>query len=193
MIGASATFWQRSAYATFWLLAPQNEHRIVLPEFICLAIYPATQFDLDCLAVARLGDHKGLTGILCVLKTGIPWEILPCEMGCGMTCWRTRRDREQGGTWDKIHRELLSRLRGADKIDWSLTLIDGNTVLEYIVLIDGRYVAVFRLRDEPRAEGKLFVRHLTPPYGFGRVLLVSGDRETEVRYLAESAMGFKSH
>jgi len=57
--------------------------------------------------------------------------------------------------------------------------------LECIVLIDGRYAATFRFRDEPRAEGKSFVRHLRPQHGFTRVLLVSGDRETEVRYLAE--------
>src|SRR3954453_7764254 len=37
-----------------------------------------------------LDDRKALTGILFVLKTGIPWEDLPAEMGCGcgMTCWR---------------------------------------------------------------------------------------------------------
>jgi P-type E1-E2 ATPase len=57
--------------------------------------------------------------------------------------------------------------------------------LECIVLIDGRYAATFRFRDEPRAEGKSFVRHLKPRHGFERIMLVSGDRETEVRYLAE--------
>ncbi len=57
--------------------------------------------------------------------------------------------------------------------------------LECVVLIDGRYAATFRFRDEPRAEGMSFVRHLRPQHGFERVLLVSGDRETEVRYLAE--------
>ncbi len=57
--------------------------------------------------------------------------------------------------------------------------------LECVVLIDGRYAATFRFRDEPRAEGRLFVRHLKPQHGFERVLLVSGDRETEVSYLAE--------
>ena len=57
--------------------------------------------------------------------------------------------------------------------------------LECVVLIDGRYAATFRFRDEPRAEGKSFVRHLKPLHGFERVLLVSGDREMEVRYLAE--------
>ena len=38
----------------------------------------------------RVSDRAALTGILFVLKTGIPWEYLPAEMGCGsgMTCWR---------------------------------------------------------------------------------------------------------
>jgi heavy metal translocating P-type ATPase len=57
--------------------------------------------------------------------------------------------------------------------------------LECVVLINGRYAATFRFRDEPRAEGKSFVRHLKPQHGFQRVLLVSGDRESEVRYLAD--------
>jgi transposase len=78
----------------------------------------------------RLDDRKALTGILFVLKTGIPWEDLPCEMGCGsgMTCWRRLRDWQADGTWDKIHRVLLGRLRGADKIDWSRALIDSSFV-----------------------------------------------------------------
>ena len=57
--------------------------------------------------------------------------------------------------------------------------------LECIVLVDGRYAATFRFRDEPRADGQSFIRHLKPKHAFERVLLVSGDRETEVRYLAE--------
>ena len=75
-------------------------------------------------------DRNALTGILFVLKTGIPWEDLPCEMGCGcgMTCWRRLRDWQADGTWDKIHKVLLDRLRGADKIDWSRALIDSSFV-----------------------------------------------------------------
>lgn len=57
--------------------------------------------------------------------------------------------------------------------------------LECVALIDGRYAATFQYRDEPRAEGKAFIGHLKPHHGFDRVLLVSGDRESEVRYLAE--------
>ncbi len=74
--------------------------------------------------------RPALTGILFVLKTGIPWEDLPVEMGCGcgMTCWRRLRDWQADGTWDRIHKVLLDRLRGADKIDWSRALIDSSSV-----------------------------------------------------------------
>jgi len=77
-----------------------------------------------------VGHREALTGILFVLKTGIPWEDLPCEMGCGsgMTCWRRLRDWQADGTWDKIHKVLLDKLRGADKIDWSRALIDSSSV-----------------------------------------------------------------
>jgi len=57
--------------------------------------------------------------------------------------------------------------------------------MECVVLIDGRYAATFRFRDRPRAEGASFVHHLRPRHLFSRVLIVSGDRESEVRYLAE--------
>jgi transposase len=75
-------------------------------------------------------DRAVLTGILFVLKTGIPWEDLPCEMnwGCGMTCWRRLRAWQADGTWDKIPKVLLAKLRHADKIDWSRALIDSRFV-----------------------------------------------------------------
>jgi len=56
--------------------------------------------------------------------------------------------------------------------------------LECVVLIDGRYAATLRFRDTPRAEGASFINHLKPRHGIERVLLVSGDQESEVRYLA---------
>jgi heavy metal translocating P-type ATPase len=57
--------------------------------------------------------------------------------------------------------------------------------MECVVLIDEQYAATFRFRDEPRREGESFIRHLKPRHQFNRVMLVSGDRESEVRYLAE--------
>jgi heavy metal translocating P-type ATPase len=57
--------------------------------------------------------------------------------------------------------------------------------LECVIVIDGRYAATLQFRDEPRPEGTSFIHHLRPRHHFDRVLLVSGDRESEVRYLAD--------
>ncbi len=57
--------------------------------------------------------------------------------------------------------------------------------LECVVAIDDRYAADLRFRDAPRKESHTFVSHLGPKHDFARVLIVSGDRESEVRYLAE--------
>jgi heavy metal translocating P-type ATPase len=57
--------------------------------------------------------------------------------------------------------------------------------LECILVIDGKFAATFRLRDAPRAEGRSFIEHLGPKHQFQRLMIVSGDRESEVRYLAE--------
>jgi heavy metal translocating P-type ATPase len=56
--------------------------------------------------------------------------------------------------------------------------------LECVVVVDGRYAATLRFRDAPRSDSRPFVSHLGPKHHFARVLLVSGDRESEVRYLA---------
>ncbi len=77
-----------------------------------------------------VGNREALTGIVFVLKTGIPWEDLPQEMGCGcgMTCWRRLRDWQKAGVWEELHLLLLDGLRGADAIDWSRVLIDSSSV-----------------------------------------------------------------
>jgi heavy metal translocating P-type ATPase len=57
--------------------------------------------------------------------------------------------------------------------------------LECVIVIDGRYAGTLRFRDEPRIEGTPFIQHLRPKHHLERVMLVSGDRESEVRYLAD--------
>ena len=57
--------------------------------------------------------------------------------------------------------------------------------LECIVVIDGKFAATLRLRDAPRVEGRSFIQHLGPKHQFQRIMILSGDRESEVRYLAE--------
>ncbi len=75
-------------------------------------------------------NRQALTGILFVLKTGIPWEDLPQEMGCGsgMTCWRRLRDWQAAGVWQQIHETLLAKLQAADQIDWSRAVVDSSAV-----------------------------------------------------------------
>ena len=77
-----------------------------------------------------LDNRTVLTGILFVLRTGIPWEMLPKEMGCGsgMTCWRRLRDWQEAGVWQLIHEVLLAKLRESDKIDWSRAIVDSSSV-----------------------------------------------------------------
>ncbi|MBS0209520.1 MAG: heavy metal translocating P-type ATPase [Planctomycetes bacterium] len=57
--------------------------------------------------------------------------------------------------------------------------------MECLVLVDGRLAAAYRFRDEPRADGASFIHHLAPKHGMTRTMIVSGDRDSEVRYLAE--------
>ena len=78
----------------------------------------------------RVDNRGALTGILFVLKSGIPWEMLPQEMGCGsgMTCWRRLRDWHEAGVWAQLHRVLLERLQATEQIDWSRASLDSASV-----------------------------------------------------------------
>ncbi len=78
----------------------------------------------------RVPDRAALTGIIFVLKSGIPWEMLPPELGCGsgMTCWRRLRDWQEAGVWDRLHQTLLDRLGEADRIDWSRASLDSASI-----------------------------------------------------------------
>ena len=71
------------------------------------------------------------------------------------------------------------QLAGADQLP------SAGGGLECVVAIDDRYAAALRFRDAPRSESLSFVKHLGPKHQFQRVMIVSGDRDSEVRYLAE--------
>ena len=78
----------------------------------------------------RLTDRACLAGIIFVLRTGIPWRMLPKGLGCGsgMTCWRRLRDWQQDGIWDLIHFALLDWLSRDGQIDWSHAVVDSCSV-----------------------------------------------------------------
>lgn len=77
-----------------------------------------------------LDSRKVLTGIVFVLRSGIPWEMLPKEMGCGcgMTCWNRLAEWQEAGVWDAVHRALLERLHQSEQIDWSRAVVDSGSI-----------------------------------------------------------------
>jgi len=77
-----------------------------------------------------IGHRRALSAILFVLKTGLPWEYLPQELGwgSGMTAWRRLEAWQRCGVWNKVHEALLAHLQGADQIDWSRAIVDSSSV-----------------------------------------------------------------
>jgi transposase len=69
----------------------------------------------------RVSDRAVLAGIVFVLSTGISWNALPRELGCGsgVTCWRRLREWQRAGLWDRLHRLVLDRLGQQGLLDWS--------------------------------------------------------------------------
>ena len=84
----------------------------------------------------------------------------------------------------RVHVTSRSRLvEGTPTVESSLP--PAGAGLECLVAIDGVYAATYRFRDAPRHESRPFIAHLGRKHRFDKVMLVSGDRESEVRYLAE--------
>jgi transposase len=75
-----------------------------------------------------LDYRKVLTGILFVLKTGIAWDDLPAELGCGCgkTCRQYLQRWAKAGVWQQLHAVFLAELNEADLIDWERALIDAS-------------------------------------------------------------------
>lgn len=62
---------------------------------------------------------------------------------------------------------------------------DSSEGLECVIAIDDRYAAIYRMHDAPRLDSKAFIDHLGGNHRISKTMIVSGDRESEVRYLAE--------
>lgn len=77
-----------------------------------------------------VSNRACLTGILFILKSGLPWNMLPQEMGCGsgVTCWRRLQEWTQAGVWPALHRRLLRRLGKRGSIRLSRAVIDSASV-----------------------------------------------------------------
>jgi transposase len=121
-----------------------NETVIHVPQIEDEATAPASVSDILCEVIESLlplhkpkpkggrtrpSDRACLNGMF-VLRSGIPWEMLPRELGCGsgMTCWRRLRDWQQVGIWDLIHFGLLAWLARYSNIDRSRAVVDSYSV-----------------------------------------------------------------
>lgn len=78
----------------------------------------------------RVSDRAALAGIMFVLQSGIPWRMLPAELGCGsgVTCWRRLRDWQLAGVWDQLHQVLLRQLHRAGHLDWTRACMDSASI-----------------------------------------------------------------
>ena len=81
-------------------------------------------------------------------------------------------------------RVQITGRKKVESLQLDLPLLESG--LECLVFIDGHYAAAIRFHDAPRKESASFIQHLQPKHGVGKVILLSGDRESEVKYLAES-------
>ena len=78
----------------------------------------------------RVADRATLTGILFVLRHGLPWGALPRELGCGsgVTCWRRLAAWQQAGVWARVWRALLEALHRDERLHWARVALDGSAV-----------------------------------------------------------------
>ena len=75
-------------------------------------------------------DRAVLTGILFVLRSGLPWNMLPREMGCGSgtTCWRRLVRWQRAGVWKRRHAALRTELRRRGQLDLARTVVDSSSL-----------------------------------------------------------------
>ena len=79
---------------------------------------------------ARVSERAALTGILFVLRGGLPWQMVPREMGCGTGSTYRRRlvEWERAGVWRRLQETLLAELRRRGRLDQRWTVVDSGPV-----------------------------------------------------------------
>lgn len=112
------------------------------------------------------------------------------ELGADIVATVDRLSERSGeglvGTVDGHEIQITSRRKAAQIIGADASLIPGQEAgMETVVLVDRRYAATIQFRDEPRLGAAEFVSHLGPRHGVTRTMLISGDRASEVHYLAK--------
>jgi transposase len=106
------------------LLVPDELWQVVQP------LLPRHQAQSGKRGRPPVQDRACLTGIVFVLQSGIPWWMLPQEMGCGsgVTCWRRLRYWQRRGIWKKLLHALLQRLGREGRLDGSKAVVDSQRI-----------------------------------------------------------------
>jgi transposase len=74
--------------------------------------------------------RKVMTGILFVLKTGVPWKSLPAtsDFPSGHTCRRRLLEWDRRGVWRRLWQSILAELQAAGQLDWERGVVDSSSV-----------------------------------------------------------------
>ncbi len=147
----------------------------VLVETVCASGFPEEQALRFAASLEQYSKHPLASGLLCAAeKRGL--ALLSADEASEIP--------GQG---------LRGRIDGRDLAITGRKALDPETAarlpaggLECVLLVDREFAAFFRFRDEPRRESGRFIRHLMPRHRARKIMLVSGDRESEVRYLAQT-------
>ncbi|KLU24694.1 transposase [Caballeronia mineralivorans PML1(12)] len=90
-------------------------------------------------------DRAVLTGIVFVLRSGIPWNLLPQEMGygSGAVCWRRLISWQEAGIWPSIRETLLAELRRRGQFNEARAIADSLSIRD--VLAGSKPAGVLRV------------------------------------------------
>jgi transposase len=78
-----------------------------------------------------IGDRNCLAAIIYMARTSTPWRLLPArELGCGSpaTAWRRLDEWAKAGVFEALHLEVLDRLGGQGRLDWTRVSVDAASV-----------------------------------------------------------------
>jgi P-type E1-E2 ATPase len=78
---------------------------------------------------------------------------------------------------------LTSRKKISAQLEEKLPKLDSG--LECVLLVNSKLAGVFHFFDMPQEDGHFFINHLGPTHNFKKIMILSGDRESEVRQLAK--------
>lgn len=150
--------------------------RPILTQILCAEGFAPTQVLQLAASLEQYSKHPLAVAIVREAKhQSVP--LLPVEK---------ISERPGEGLRGRISGHIL-RITGRKNVEaLNLPLPPLESGLECLIFLDEKYAATVRFHDAPRKDSASFIQHLEPKHGVGKVMLVSGDRESEVRYLAES-------